>query len=258
MRIFNDYLDLNEGQILHIRLGTLRLHIARLLQEWQITQTFEQPDLNRAECVADYRVPSATPPFRYAVGQSGARLDILPRMAPLPVVVRPFSPILVAPGTHITMFCSTSLWLDVSLPGEGQPAHHEVPVREETETWFGPTPMEGELCYAVKTLARLYLDAVSHSHGRVLTCMHIYNQASKAISVDRICLPVPYLSLYEDDQGFLCTNDVSVELNEERKEAELTLRSRPWHHLGTVRKVAEPRIQSQTSRLKRVLGRWLQ
>ncbi|RMF18745.1 MAG: hypothetical protein D6758_03485 [Gammaproteobacteria bacterium] len=258
MRIFQEWTHLAEGQTLHISLGTLRLHVSRLLHEWQVSQTFENDDLKSPECALDYCVPTTSPAFRYAVGESRSPLQIIPRLAAMPVVVRPFSPVSIAPDTRVTIFCSTSLWLELALPGSGKPATHEVPVRKESETWFGPSPREGELCYAVKTHARLYLGAISRAHSRVLTCLHVENRSGRTQSIDRINLPVPMLSLFEDDRGYLCTNDVAVRLEADSSEAELKLLPRPDSQLGQMRQVSAPRQQDPVRLIKRTLSRWFQ
>ena len=103
------------------------------------------------------------------------------------------------------------------------------------------SPLEGELCFASRTLWRLRPDDEPLRPHRALTAVRIVNRASSALSIERLKLPAPHLALYQAADGTLWTQDVRYVRSEGDDFAALRLRDRaPAGAEGAVR-LAEPR-----------------
>lgn len=135
---------------------------------------------------------------------------LTPVLADRAIVVRPEAPLYVLAGEDITIFASTPVWLRIEA---GSPPRllTEIPSHRPSDTWFGPDSMEGEMCYAVKTAGRLRLDKVPLRLHRAVTPIHVHNHASDALYLDRVQIPVQYLSLYRGENNFLWTPPVDLD-----------------------------------------------
>ena len=168
------------------------------------------------------------------------RLVLTPALADRPVVVRPELPLHLAPGEAATLLVSTSVWVQVVV---GDPAQllMELPSYRPSDTWFGPSPRVGELCYASRTRARLEAKASTATFARARSALTIENRGGEVLLVERISLPVPRLALYEASDGMLWTEALSVVRDEAAAVAEVTIRRGPPTQQPSARRVAEPR-----------------
>jgi hypothetical protein len=91
--------------------------------------------------------------------QPEARCACRPMLADRPVVVRARQSVFIPPGEEAMLYLSTPVWVSIDL-GEPARALREIPVLRLSDTWFGPSTREGELCYAARTHARNHLDQV--------------------------------------------------------------------------------------------------
>ena len=239
--LFKEKITLAEGQTFHLHLGKLRLHCTRLATEWQISQYWEETDLATAETRLDYIVPKANADFRYMVGKTKDYFNIKPKLANMNVVVRPVSPILIPKSADVTFYISTTLWVEIVFETGKNTFIHEVPVQIDSETWFGLNNYEGELCYSSSTHARMHFNALALHQGRIITALKIKNKTDKTIQVDRLNVPVRFLCVYQDEKQFLCTNDVSVELEGEKEDLDINIQKTPNSLFGKVSRLSDSR-----------------
>jgi hypothetical protein len=94
----------------------------------------------------------------------------------------------------------------------GQPwlVLREVPVKRLSDTWFGSSTLHGELAYSLKTHARVHLEEIPQRGYRAITPVLIRNDADELLSLDRLSLPVPYLSLFLAASGDLWTEALTM------------------------------------------------
>ena len=167
-------------------------------------------------------------------------LVLAPALADRPVVVRPELPLHLAPGDEATLLVSTPVWIQVTA---GDPLHPllEVPTFRPSDTWFGPSPRVGELCYASRTRARLEANASTSTFARAQTLLTVGNRAHDVLLIERINLPVPRLALFEAADGVLWSESLSVVRSDGEGFAEVTIRRGPPERLASARPIAEPR-----------------
>lgn len=201
------------GEAAFLRVGPLSLWATRREHEWRL-MTVRGDDaldatLDRRMPVDAGEIPSDAEPLRFGFGRAPEAVTILPVLADRPVVVRPEMAFYVPPGESVRMYVSTPLWLRVVV-GEAEEAAHELPIHRPSDTWFGPTVMEGELCYASRSHLRLSADEVEFRPHRAVTELLLRNRAQDPLLLDRLKIPVEHLSVYAGNDGRLWTEPVTL------------------------------------------------
>jgi hypothetical protein len=219
--------SLREGERGLWHVGPLTLGIGRAHKEWRIERRSD-PALAGAACRVE--LPSSERlegddviVRRFSFEQTGEALQLTPRVADRSVVVYPESPFFVTAGQEIVLFCSTPLWVRLEV-GENRTVLEEFPSVRPSDTWFGPSTREGELCYASTTAARLRREDILHRPHRAVTELRIRNEADDTLPIEKVNLSVPYLSLYATADGSLWSDRVTLyrTLDESRSELEIT------------------------------------
>lgn len=146
---------------------------------------------------------------RYACGQTDGRIRLSPALADRAVVVRPQMPLNIPTAGEAMLYLTLPVRIAVSLSS----GHRlfEGPSFRMPDTWFGSNTMEGELCYASTTWARLSVDELDHWPHRAVTPVKIINRASDVLHVEKVKIPLEQLALYSSPDGRLWTNALLVE-----------------------------------------------
>jgi hypothetical protein len=147
---------------------------------------------------------------RYAFADAPEIVWIVPALADRAVVVYPEDPFYVPAGESITLYCSTPLWIRVEA-GAARMRLLESAIERPSDTWIGPSTLEGELCYATQTAARLERSSVARYPHRAMTELRIRNTANDTLRLEKVNLSVPYLSLFAGHDGVLWTESVLLE-----------------------------------------------
>ena len=188
-----------------------------------------------------------TPPegfdlHRFAVGDEETPLCITPILADRPVIARPVHPFALPPGAAVTVFISTVLWIDLHLAGP----LIALPLFRPSDTWFGKSTIEGELCYAMRTALRMRLADVPRRPHRAITAVHINNRGPDSLRLHRIRLPVQHLTLFTDAVGELWTEALEMS-RKDAGEATIALRPTPPEIAGRTDRMSPPRIPPEAS-----------
>lgn len=177
---------------------------------------------------------------RFSFRRAGHSLRLEPVLADRPVVARPEMPLYVPPGEEVTLFVSSPLWIRLVLEEENH-FLHEVPSIRPSDTWFGPSTMEGELCYAIRTAGRLRLEAVQRRPHRAVTSLRIVNQGTTVLAFERVQIPARYLTLYRDEENLLWTEAATLVRREGEAGASVRIEKGAPRQARHARKVQEPR-----------------
>ena len=182
-----------------------------------------------AEALA-IEIPAKTEPdeegftfSRYTTRFDGATLKLLPRLADRAFVVRPELPLFLPAGDEAVLYVSTPVWISGCLSGGDCTELFEIPSIRASDTWFGRDTCEGELCYATRTHARTDLGTMGARPHRAVTPLEIRNQGSDVLPIEQLRVPLPALSLYQDDGGRLWTDTVSLVREEDESSAAMTV-----------------------------------
>jgi hypothetical protein len=240
-------------------IGPLELWIQHLAGEWRLAwrsgEELMQP-------VASYELglPLTQPESdmqvcRFSLHESGKPLRLVPTLADRPVVVRPEMPLVIPSGEEVTLFVSTTLWVSVSA-GQHAPVLVEMPTLRPSDTWFGPNTRQGELCYASRTLAHTRMkDVVTRPH-RAITPVHIRNHSHERLLLERLSVPVPLLTLYENKAGEFWTQSVLLERSGRDDQTRLQLGDSRLPANKAMKQVGVPRQLDDDNGVFRALSRF--
>jgi hypothetical protein len=191
---------------------------------------------------------------RFAIANNGMTLTVSPLLADRPVVVRPETPLYVPSGEDITLYVSTPLWLKLAVDSPAL-LLAERPVQRPSDTWFGPSTLVGELCYASRTSGRLRLPELPQRPHRAVTPVRIRNLAKDALLLQRVKVPVQYLTLYRSQVGGLWTQTATLVREQDGDLAALQLGRRAPSEATGARQLVPPRQQAESNLALRAFSR---
>lgn len=220
--------SLAEGEGGLWRVGPLELGIVRARQEWRIHRRTEAgANEGHVEVPSDARVEGTDVSVsRFSFEQTGESVWLVPRFADRSVVVYLDSPFFVTAGQEIVLYCSTPLWVALEV-GEEKARLEEIPAVRPSDTWFGPSTREGELCYATTIPARLRREEVVGVPHRAVTELRICNEAEDTLPIEKVKLSVRYLSLYSARDGSLWSDRVVLHRSKSGSESALEIVAGP-------------------------------
>jgi hypothetical protein len=243
------------GQTLHCRVGPLTLDVHHARGEWQLAVL--QDEESFAPSQADFTLrdggigDAATQ--RFIVSRSGDRLTVLPLLADRPMVIRPRQSVFLPTGEEVTLYMSSPATLRVEV-GDPPVLLCEVATVPLSDTWFGPSTREGELCYSGRTHARHTLAEVPRRAHRVITPVHVRNEVETPLPLDKLSLPVPLLSVYGGADGSLWTESVSLVRTSASDMATLKVDRGPPPWAGAAELISGPREAHARGGLVRAFG----
>jgi len=252
---WGDYRFAN-GEAKRLQIGPLSLVILRSKQEWRIghEQADSEGESKDWQIATLKEFPEQAPnPQRFAFTQTSEHLSVLPALADRPVVSSPRIPLLLAPGETVRLFVSSPLWIRIAVNDPSQ-FLCEIPIHRPSDTWFGASPLDGELCYATRTRAVLEMENVSYLHRRAITPMQIQNHTGTTFALERLKLPVPFLSLFSSDENLLWTEELKIVRREDSEMALVEIEKGSPSAAKGGRLISAPREASLPNLLLRVFS----
>jgi hypothetical protein len=168
------------------------------------------------------------------------------------VVVRPEQPLTLLGGEEAALYVAIPVWLRLRVAGERELV--EVPVQRLQETWFGPSPVVGELCYATRTSARLQPGNLPPRAHHAVCRVGLSNRAASPLPLERLSLPVHHLDLWWHRERGLWTRGLEVERTADGRMASLRFGEGPPDIVHGAEPVGEARQAEPKLALVRALG----
>jgi hypothetical protein len=192
--------DLPPARHRRFGIGALELYLERRDLDWAVGHRWnrlEDRDHWTTEDVDGF--PEDLTVERYVVGSEldCVRLEAL--TADRPVVARPRMPLRIKDGLTARIFVGSPLWVGIALGCEE--VSLELPSQRLKQTFFGSNTRSGELAYGLETNARLDLDHLTPAPHQLVTPVSIENRSGATLTVNRLNLPVPFLSVYAGKTG---------------------------------------------------------
>jgi hypothetical protein len=243
------------GDVAALRVGPLWIYIRRTTREWNMARRWERfpgepPDDWEPAVVAE--LPEEGHELsRFVFSRTSEQFELQPALADRSVVTSPRIPLFLAPGEETVLLIGTPLWMRIVAEGQDLT---EMPIHRPSDTWFGPTSLEGELCYSARTRGVIEVDNLPFVARRAATPVRIRNLADAPLQVERLKLPVPALSLYAAGDGRLWTETVTMERSEPSEMAGLRVKSGPPPEAGKAELVCEPREALEEHAIMRVFS----
>ncbi|MEM9487543.1 MAG: hypothetical protein AAGC55_00295 [Myxococcota bacterium] len=246
------------GEARRWQLGPMSLYVQRLSGEWRMATVHDQGVADERIAVAepvaeDIDLLSYASVLRFGMAGDDERVTLAPMLADRAVVSTPQKPFYIPTGAETTVFVGSPLWLRISA---GQPPVKlsELPVSRPSDTWFGPSPYRGELCYASRTACRLRLDEFVLIPHRAVTAVRVRNRSTKPFLLERLKLPVSYLPLFCAADGIFWTRDLSFDYNDGEDTAPLRYGGDKPKWAEGARQIAESREQAGKNLAVRVFS----
>ena len=164
------------------------------------------------------------------------------------VVSRPTAPLHLMAGGEIPIYVRTPLWVRVEV-GESAKVLREIPTVRLSDSWFGPNTVEGELCYASPTIARITMANVTPRPDRAVTRVLIRNDSGKVKVFEQLSLPVPYLALFASENDELWTQDVTLTSARNGKTVEVKVGKDTPMATDNAKRISEPRQRLERNTL---------
>lgn len=245
-------------QSLDCRIGPLQLLIHNQDgEEWQIAYERDDEGENQDSVCnitgAELDLTEYSHHSRYVLRDDSGRLFLKPRLADRPIVSRPWSPFHLTAGEEVTLYVSSPMWLQIAV-GKQDRMLEEIAIHRPSDTWFGPSTREGELCYASRTQCRLHLDDLPWRPHRAITPVLIRNRAETLLSLERLSLPVTYLSLYAAPDASLWTPQVTLTREEDGDMAALKIDKQAPAEIGAATLLDPPRQAAGAGTLVRAFN----
>lgn len=178
---------------------------------------------------------------RHTFRDTPETLTVEPVLADRSIVVRPEHPLSIPAGEEVLLYLSTPLWIRMRV---GDVILEDIPSHRPSDTWFGPSPREGELCYATRTAGRLTLSKLPMRAHRAVTPLTVRNEASENFPLERVHVPTPYLALYESASGVndhLWTQGLTLTRESANGNAEVSIRQGPPEGTNAMTELSRPR-----------------
>lgn len=247
--------ELEEGRGGRWQIGPCTLWLYRTANEWRVLSQSENDPLasgSRVEVPASEAKTGevirdeggAWTVSRYSFRQTAPRIALRPALADRPVIVRPENPLFIPSGEEVTLYVSTPLWVQVELEASGK-LLHEQPAYRPSDTWFGPSTQEGELCYASRTSGRFRLENLPLRMHRAVTPLVVRNSATEALNLERVQIPTVHLALYRSADSYLWTQAVTLDRTEGAEGATVDIKRGAPREVKDATRIHAPRQEAK-------------
>lgn len=233
-------------QSLAWQLGSLLLRITRASHEWRLEYHRPRVENNTNmdwQMLTDsaFCMPEPATIERYMFLQTHDKLRLMPRLANRSVVIKPNDPIFIPPSEKAMLYISTPLWLAGFVEQMKEPIF-ELPIAVPKDTWFGPNPRVGEMCYATQVDGRTDLNLLPPRAFRAVTPVEVSNDSDHQLRFDRMNIPVTALPLfYSDSTQRLWTSHIKVSYSNTERAAKVRIEQGTPNLAGQVQLIHAPR-----------------
>ncbi|MCX4192260.1 hypothetical protein [Methylophaga sp. OBS1] len=201
-----------KGEQRVLRCADLYLQLQALPNQWWLGYDWQR-DINQFQPILETLVEelAETPEHeqRFVFAELPSRLRLLPALADRPVVCRPVVSVSLLPFQEVTLFVCLPLWVKLQT-GEGDVTLLDIPTVRVCDSWFGPNTREGVISYASQVSEQLDVKPISNNKARAAIEVRIQNQSDQMLTLDKISVPAPNLSLYVDAYGQFWTPRITL------------------------------------------------
>jgi hypothetical protein len=237
-------------------IGPAIITISHLKNEWTVAYATAA---EAAEDIVEVALGIAQPEepgskvqvARFCLSHADSTLILTPALADRSVVIRTEKPLHVLPAQEVKLYVSSPLWVRIET-GDPRIIMQDIPILRPSDTWFGTSTIEGELCYANRVYGRFRLEDIIFRPHRAITPVLLRNHGKEPLLLERLNLPVPNLSLYESEEGYLWTQSTILEAGVNNKAA-LELKKGAPKEAKNSKLVNGPRIKAEKNILSRAL-----
>jgi hypothetical protein len=257
LNVWTEQLTIEPEQIVKLNIGALELYLEPLKNEWQVRHGYANDDETSREKPIQLSRLKQRPNIdlelmRFIHSHQESKLRFIPRMANRSIVAKPYQPIYLPANQTVTIYISTPIWLAVKI-GDQKDSLLELPSFRLSDTWFGPKPHIGELCYSSHFSGRVDLASLPRRESRIITPVKVSNQASDNLKIEKISIPCEFLEIYQNEQGELWTQELSLSRQQNKKSTKLIVDKVKHSALDQATKISEARKQDVSGLLSKTV-----
>jgi hypothetical protein len=205
--------ELEENQARFWEIGCLLLGLERQQHEWRIASN-SSDDITKSDILV---AAEDCPGFdkndlefrRFIFQRTDSKITLTPIIADRSQVSHAEIPFYLAPDQHVTIYVSSPIWVRITV-GAHASILDDIPTLRQSDTWHGPNTREGELCYSSRMFCRTNLNDLPLRANRVLTPVKIFNHDKHSLLIEQLSIPLPFLSVYVDNNGSFWTEEIIV------------------------------------------------
>jgi hypothetical protein len=219
--------EVESGGWLQLTLGPLTLWVSRFEHEWRVGAARDGDALRGGATVTTFGPadpgdqPADADWDRFAQRETAGSVTLTPGLMDRAFVVRPYAKLHLLPRQEVVVYVTTPLVVRIA-DGGAQVPMVEVPVTQPSETWHGANTIDGSVCYAGRTHARLKAVELERRASRATTAIRLLNRDQEPFWVERLYVPVTRLALWEDPStGALHTDSITVTRVRDDEEVEV-------------------------------------
>ena len=170
------------------------LHIWCKVLHNELWITYEHIDDDSADVSSE--PPESLTWSRWALKENYKKIKFTPVFPDRPVVVKPESSFMLTPKAQAKIYVRCPLWVRIELIKTENLIVEEIPTVVLSNTWFG-TFTEGDICYWISSSARRQIPDDTSRKFLALCPIFITNGSNEELKVEKICLRVGGLSLFD-------------------------------------------------------------
>jgi hypothetical protein len=233
-------------------LGQMRVWAGRFAGEWRFAT---EPNPAGKTEGWETKVVEAGPEWfaRYAVTDEQNKLLLAPILPERPLVFRPRVPLYLPENQELTVYVEIPLWVAFcSVDPLREVA--SFPLQVLSDTWFGPTTREGELCYACKTPLAIGFRYRELSSFRATCAISLANRGPTPLKLERIRVRVEALALFQENNGRIWTQDVIFDRTRGNDPIAMQIRPGPPSAAKNATQIAGPRSSESANLVLKALS----
>ena len=246
--------DLDEQKCWSV--GERAILIKRKTTEWN-TSNIESTEEKDSDILVSngitFNADNSAAIGRFLEKNTSEKIKVFPLLADRTVIARPSSPLIILAGETVQLFISTPIWFCAQTMPSSKTLV-DLPFCRPSDSWFGSSTIDGQLCYAKYTSAKTQLDELDLHPHRATTSIVVINSDDKALTVNRINVPVNHLHLYSDEQNQLWTSRITIEIEDESADVELIIEKDFATESKPLTFISNPRLSSNHGKLIRKIN----
>jgi hypothetical protein len=205
--------ELPANKTRHWSVGPLDFWIQHDAREWRVVSGTGADEF--AMVCDDLPKPDDKEWMRWALETKAGRVRLAPVLPDRSLIARPQSTICIPPRQEARFFVSVPLWVRIIVvESEKENVLTDLPTLELSNSWYG-TPVEGELCYALRTRARRTQEEIESKPFRAICPVKIRNEAEIALNFERLCISARFLDIYQGKKHMWTSEGTVVYSGEE-------------------------------------------
>jgi len=188
---------IGDARVTLIRLGPMRLWLARAEKEWGYAlEHGEASEIMDIAQVPEDVVPGDLKWDNMLFQQAPREYCLRPVVPDRPIVVKPEHTVSLPQGESGTFFVKIPVFVQIVVVS----GHHElilgtVPSRVLSDTWFGNV-MEGDFCYSLPYPATMERESLKPLPHQIVCTLEIQNRSDDILVFEKLCLRPRYVGIY--------------------------------------------------------------